>query len=199
MLKVKYNLSRNDFQTGYDMLHTVLQSCIKSDLPILAAQIRLYLAKIFIQTENYTKAVDHILIVLQRAKQYHLEALNVEAYITLADIQLNQGSMQKAKETLEKISPVALAETKLETKADLAMLQAKLSLNEEDKKKAIQYLQMAKSQLNELEDIEQLKSTVHLMALLYNDLNDLENRNKQAQYYKMLCKQQPPSTINLLS
>ena len=195
----------------------MIQVCDQRGDHILTAKLLLFAAKIHRAAGDATSALPHVLRCLSLCRDLNLRTMLCEAALALASLHLSMGSPKQALECIEKHMPHILENAAATVKADSYLIIAKCLLGnneaftseggEKGEKMEIE----SEAQLNStfpqsssnlvvknlLECLKHatpvnyrnaLREAHYLLARIYHEMGDTENRNASAAHFATLVE-----------
>ncbi|GFS38626.1 hypothetical protein Acr_00g0058640 [Actinidia rufa] len=185
-------LAANQFSQAAAVAHSLFCMCYKFNMQIENAMILLLLAEIHKRSGNAVLGIPYALASLSFCQSFNLDLLKASATLTLAELWLSLGS-KHAKRALTLIHcafPMILGHGGLELRARAFIAEAKCYLSNpsfsvfEDSQVVLDPLTQAAEELQYLEYHELAAEAFYLMAIIFDKLGQLEQREEAATSFK---------------
>lgn len=175
-----YYLEHNDEAQAEKYIKIAIEAYKKHPLEDIAAVYSLY-AKVQITQQNYTQAELMVKHAIELAQKYNQTALEVDAYITYAELLEKQGkhaaSIDMVKNAMSHADEVGLTSKDVNCNQIMARNLSKLGKNNE----ALTYLQQANKLLNEQANINMERVAYEQQVLHEIEQKELDAQLKQEQ------------------
>ncbi|PSS17623.1 Anaphase-promoting complex subunit like [Actinidia chinensis var. chinensis] len=185
-------LAANQFSQAAAVAHSLFCMCYKFNMQVENAMILLLLAEIHKRSGNAVLGIPYALASLSFCQSFNLDLLKASATLTLAELWLSLGS-KHAKRALTLIHcafPMILGHGGLELRARAFIAEAKCYLSNpsfsvfEDSQVVLDPLTQAAEELQYLEYHELAAEAFYLMAIIFDKLGQLEQREEAATSFK---------------
>ncbi|KAM7497686.1 hypothetical protein LguiA_022100 [Lonicera macranthoides] len=186
-------LAANQFSEAAAVAHSLFCMCFKFSLQVENATVLLLLAEIHKRSGNAVLGIPYALASLSFCQSFNLDLLKSSATLTLAELWLSLGSSH-AKRALTLIHgafPMILGHGGLELRARAYIAEAKCYLSDpsfsvsEDPEAVLDPLMQASEELEALEYHEMASEAYYLMAIVFDKLGRLEEREEAATSFKL--------------
>ncbi|EGC30511.1 hypothetical protein DICPUDRAFT_83564 [Dictyostelium purpureum] len=149
------------------------------------------LSKIYEHTPSPFSGLSDTLYALSVSNHYHLQQSIAESNIALIKIHINANRLPLAENLIQETLPFVVSNNNLYS--ELYILWSKCILS--SPAQALDYLSKSENLItlnntNENNNNNLLKEIYYLKSLIYNNLNDIGNRNLNAKKFKLFSKQQ---------
>jgi anaphase-promoting complex subunit 5 len=199
-------LAANQFSQAEAAAHSLFCMCYKFNLQVENATVLLLLAEIHKRSGNGVLGIPYTLASLSFCQAFNLDLLKSSATLTLAELWLSLGSdhAKRALTLLNSVFPVILGHGGLELRARAYVAQVKCYLSDptfsvfEDPEAVLDPLRQASEDLEALEYHEMAAEVFYLMAIVFNKLDRLDEREEAANSFKLhtLALQNPTEDEN---
>ncbi|XP_050381346.1 anaphase-promoting complex subunit 5 [Argentina anserina] len=185
-------LAANQFSEAAAVAHSLFCMCYKFNMQVENATVLLLLAEIHKKSGNAVLGLPYVLASLSFCQSFNLDLLKASATLTLAELWLALGS-DHAKRALSLIHgafPMLLGQGGLELRARAYIVEAKCYLADpsfsvhESPDVVLDPLKQASEELELLEYHELAAEAFYLMAIVYDKLERLEDREEAAASFK---------------
>ncbi|GAV64519.1 Apc5 domain-containing protein [Cephalotus follicularis] len=185
-------LAANQFSQAAAVAHSLFCMCYKFNLQVENATVLLLLADIHKKSGNAVLGLPYALASLSFCQSFNLDLLKASATLTLAELWLSLGS-KHAKRALALINgalPLILGHGGLELRARAYIAEAKCFLSDpsfsvaEQSNVVLDPLKQASDELQVLEYHELAAEAFYLMAIVFDKLGQLEQREEAAALFK---------------
>ncbi|CAL2248800.1 unnamed protein product [Prunus armeniaca] len=194
-------LAANQFSEAAAVAHSLFCMCYKFNMQVENASVLLLLAEIHKKSGNAVLGLPYALASLSFCQSFNLDLLKASATLTLAELWLSLGS-NHAKRALSLVHgafPMILGQGGLELRARAFIVEAKCYLSDpsfsvfEDSDVVLDPLRQASDELQLLEYHELAAEAFYLMAMVFDKLGRLEDREDAAASFKkhILALQNP--------
>ncbi|XP_077253394.1 anaphase-promoting complex subunit isoform X2 [Tasmannia lanceolata] len=185
-------LAANQFSQAAAEAHSLFCMCYKSNLQVENATVLLLLAEIHKKSGNAVLGLPYALASLSFCRSFNLDLLEASATLTLAELWLSLGSnhAKRASTLIHRTLPMILGHGGLELRARVNIAVAKCYLSDpsftvsEDPDNVLDPLRQAAEELQILEYHEMAAEAFYLMAIIFNTLGNLEEREEAAASFK---------------
>lgn len=175
-----------------EVAHSLFCTCYKFNLQVENATILLLLAEIHKKSGNATLGLPYALASILFCQSFNLDLLKVSATLTLAELWLSfgQSEAQRALSLLHGIFPMILGHGGLELRARAHIIEAKCHLSDasysvcQTPEAVLNPLKEACEELEHLEYHELAAEAYYLMAMVYDKLCNLQEREIAAASFK---------------
>lgn len=185
-------LAANQFSQAAEVAHSLFCTCYKFTKQVDKASVLLLLAEIHKKSGNAALGLPYALASILFCQSFNLDLLKASATLTLAELWLSHGpsEAQRALALLHGVFPMILGHGGLELCARAHITEAKCHLS--DPSYSVHHkpdlvlspLKEACKQLELLEYHELAAEAFYLMAMVYDKLGNLEEREKAAASFK---------------
>ncbi|XP_039140240.1 anaphase-promoting complex subunit 5 [Dioscorea cayenensis subsp. rotundata] len=181
-------LAADQFSQAAAVAHTLFCECYKFKMQVENATVLLLLAEIHKKSGNAVLGLPYALASLSFCQSFNLDLLESSATLTIAELWLSLGSIH-AKRALSLVCrtlPMILGHGGLELRARAHIAFAKCHLSDptfsisEDPSVVLDPLSQAAEELEILEYHKLSAEAFYLMAIVYDKLGQLENREDAA-------------------
>ncbi|XP_027368120.1 anaphase-promoting complex subunit 5 isoform X2 [Abrus precatorius] len=185
-------LAANQFREAASVAHSLFCTCYKYNLQVENASVLLLLAEIHKKSGNAVLGLPYALASLSFCLSFNLDLLKASATLTLAELWLSLGSSHatRALNLIHGAFPMILGHGGLELRSRAYIVEAKCYLCDsnfnvfEDYKIVIDSLRQASEELQLLEFHELAAEAFYLMAMVYDKLGQLEEREEAAASFR---------------
>ncbi|KAI4308123.1 hypothetical protein L6164_031229 [Bauhinia variegata] len=185
-------LAANQFREAAAVAHSLFCMCYKYNLQVQNASILLLLAEIHKKSGNAVLGLPYALASLSFCQSFNLDLLRASATLTLAELWLSLGSSHatRALNLIHGAFPMILGHGGLELRSRAYIAEAKCYLSDtnfkvsENFEVVIDSLRQASDELQLLEYHELAAEAFYLMAMVYDKLGQLEEREEAAASFK---------------
>ncbi|RZC73573.1 hypothetical protein C5167_049056 [Papaver somniferum] len=185
-------LAANQFSQAAAIAHSLFCTCYKFNLQVENATCLLMLADIHKKSGNAVLGLPYALASLSFCQSFNLDLLEASATLTLADLWLSLGSnhAKRALTLIHRALPMILGNGGLELRARANIAVVKCYLSDpsfsvsEDSEMVLDSLKQAAEELQILEYNEMAAEAFYLMAMVYDKLGQLEEREEAASSFK---------------
>ncbi|XP_031119783.1 anaphase-promoting complex subunit 5 [Ipomoea triloba] len=194
-------LAANQFSQAAAVAHILFCMCYKFSLQVENANILLLLAEIHKKSGNAVLGIPYALASLSFCQSFNLDLLKASATLTLAELWLSLGSShaKRALALIHSAFPILLGHGGLELRARAFITEAKCYLADssfsvyEEPENVLQPLRQALEDLEHLEYHELAAEAFYLMAVVYDKLGMVNEREEAASSFKehILALEQP--------
>eukprot|EP00039_Didymoeca_costata_P002548 m.60958 g.60958 ORF g.60958 m.60958 type:complete len:718 (-) comp11367_c0_seq1:25-2178(-) len=146
-------------------------------------RLQLMEAEIHHQTGNHFMALQIILKCIAKSNHYHVAVLRAHSLVLLADIQLAISMNEQAEKAINEALPTILAHGSCETRGLARLVYGKSLVACGSQHKAIRSFEAARIQFAKVGAKKLERQALYCMGLLYNQENDIVNRDKCAQQF----------------
>lgn len=185
-------LAANQFSEAAAVAHSLFCMCYKFNLQVENATVLLLLAEIHKRSGNAVLGIPYALASLSFCQLFNLDLLKASATLTLAELWLSLGS-NHAKRALTLIHgalPIILGHGGLELRGRAYIAEAKCYLSDpsfpvfDDSEAVLDPLRQASEEFEVLEYHELAAEAFYLMAIVFDKLEQLEEREEAAASFK---------------
>ncbi|GAU12320.1 hypothetical protein TSUD_252710 [Trifolium subterraneum] len=181
-------LAAKQFREAASVAHSLFCMCYKYNLQVENASVLLLLAEIHKKSGNAVLGIPYALASLSFCISFNLDLLKASATLTLAELWLSLGSSHatRALNLVHGAFPIILGHGGLELRSRAYIVEAKCYLSDtnfnvfEDYNLVIDSLRQASEELRLLEYHELAAEAFYLMAMVYDKLGQLEEREEAA-------------------
>ncbi|XP_022142793.1 anaphase-promoting complex subunit 5 [Momordica charantia] len=185
-------LSANQFSEAAHVAHSLFCMCYKYNLQVQNASVLLLLAEIHKKSGNAVLGLPYALASLSFCQSFNLDLLKASATLTIAELWLSLGPShsKRALNLLHGAFPMILGHGGLELRARAFIAEAKCYLCSprfsvsEDPEVVLDPLKQASEELQLLEYHEMAAEAFYLMAMVFDKLGRLEEREEAAASFK---------------
>ncbi|KAK6915189.1 Anaphase-promoting complex subunit 5 domain [Dillenia turbinata] len=185
-------LAAKQFSQAATVAHSLFCNCYKFNLQVENATVLLLLAEIHKKSGNAVLGLPYALASLSFCQSFNLDLLKASATLVLAELWLSMGS-NHAKRALSLIHgalPMLLGQGGLELRARSRIAEAKCYLSDpdfsvyEEPELVLDALKQASEELQVLEYHELAAEAFYLLAIVYDKLRRLKEREDAAASFK---------------
>ncbi|KAL5125768.1 Anaphase-promoting complex subunit 5 [Glycine soja] len=181
-------LAANQFREAAAVAHSLFCMCYKYNLQVENASVLLLLAEIHKKSGNAHLGLPYALASLSFCLSFNLDLLKASATLTLAELWLSLGSSHatRALNLIHGVFPMILGHGGLELRSRAYIVEAKCYLCDsnfnvfENYEIVVDSLSQASEELQLLEFHELASEAFYLMAMVYDKLRQLEEREEAA-------------------
>ncbi|CBI33832.3 hypothetical protein VitviT2T_002491 [Vitis vinifera] len=181
-------LAANQFGQAAAVAHSLFCMCYKFNLQVENATVLLLLAEIHKKSGNAVLGLPYALASLSFCQSFNLDLLKASATLTLAELWLSLGSnhVERASILVQGALPMILGHGGLELHARAYIAEAKCYLSNpsfsvfENSEVVLDPLRQATEELEVLEYHELAAEAFYLMAMVFDKLGQLEEREEAA-------------------
>ncbi|KHN38338.1 Anaphase-promoting complex subunit 5 [Glycine soja] len=181
-------LAANQFREAAAVAHSLFCMCYKYNLQVENASVLLLLAEIHKKSGNAHLGLPYALASLSFCLSFNLDLLKASATLTLAELWLSPGSSHatRALNLIHGVFPMILGHGGLELRSRAYIVEAKCYLCDsnfnvfENYEIVVDSLSQASEELQLLEFHELASEAFYLMAMVYDKLGQLEEREEAA-------------------
>ncbi|XP_020554997.1 anaphase-promoting complex subunit 5 [Sesamum indicum] len=185
-------LSANQYSQAAAVAHSLFCTCYKFNLQVKNATVLLLLAEIYKRSGNAVLGIPYALACISFCQSFNLDLLKASATLTLAELWLSLGSnhAKKALALLHSSFPVLLGHGGLELRSRAFITEAKCYLADpsfsvsDSPEMVLEPLRQASEELQLLEYNELAAEAFYLMAIVYNKLGQLDEREEAASSFR---------------
>ncbi|KAK7320428.1 hypothetical protein VNO77_29885 [Canavalia gladiata] len=185
-------LAANQFREAAAVAHSLFCMCYKYNLQVENASVLLLLAEIHKKSGNAVLGLPYALASLSFCLSFNLDLLKASATLTLAELWLSLGSSHatRALNLIHGAFPMILGHGGLELRSRAYIVEAKCYLSDsnfnvfEDYEIVIDSLRQASEELQLLEFHELAAEAFYLMAMVFDKLGQLEEREEAATSFR---------------
>ncbi|KAL0305342.1 UNVERIFIED_CONTAM: Anaphase-promoting complex subunit [Sesamum calycinum] len=185
-------LSANQYSQAAAVAHSLFCTCYKFNLQVKNATVLLLLAEIHKRTGNAVLGIPYALACISFCQSFNLDLLKASGTLTLAELWLSLGSnhAKKALALLHSSFPVLLGHGGLELRSRAFITEAKCYLADpsfsvsDNPEMVLEPLRQASEELQLLEYNELAAEAFYLMAIVYNKLGQLDEREEAASSFR---------------
>ncbi|KAK8953711.1 Anaphase-promoting complex subunit 5 [Platanthera guangdongensis] len=185
-------LAEKQYSKAASVAHSLFCLCYKFNMQVENATVLLLLAEIHAKSDNIVLALRYVLASLSFCHSFNLDLLKASATLTLVELWLSLGSnhAKRALSLLHGVLPMILGHGGLQLRARANITLAKCHLSDpnylmsEDPHIVLDPLNQAAEELQILEYHEMAAEAFYLIALIYNQLGQVEEREKAAFSFK---------------
>ncbi|KAE8654930.1 Anaphase-promoting complex subunit 5 [Hibiscus syriacus] len=185
-------LAAKQFRQAAAVAHSLFCMCYKFNLQVESATVLLLLAEIHMKSGNAVAGLPYALASLSYCQSFNLDLLRASATLTLAELWLSLGSnhTKTALTLLHGAFPMILGHGGLELCARAYITEAKCYLSDpsfsvsDNPELVLDPLRQAADELQALEYHELMAEAFYLMAIVYDKLGQLEQREEAASSFK---------------
>ncbi|KAM1461736.1 hypothetical protein ACFXTO_046878 [Malus domestica] len=190
--KARTLLAANQFSEAAAVAHSLFCMCYKFNMQVENASVLLLLAEIHKKSGNAVLGLPYALASLSFCQSFNLDLLKASATLTLAELWLSLGSSH-AKRALSLVHgafPMILGQGGLELRARAFIVEAKCYLSDpsfsisESSDDVLDPLRQASDELQLLEYHELAAEAFYLMAMVFDKLKRVEDREDAAASFK---------------
>lgn len=181
-------LAANQFGQAAAVAHSLFCMCYKFNLQVENATVLLLLAEIHKKSGNAVLGLPYALASLSFCQSFNLDLLKASATLTLAELWLSLGSnhAERASILIQGALPMILGHGGLELRSRAYIAEAKCYLSNpsfsvfENSEVVLDSLRQATEELEILEYHELAAEAFYLMAMVFDKLGQLEEREEAA-------------------
>ncbi|CAN7039364.1 unnamed protein product [Brassica oleracea var. botrytis] len=185
-------LAAKQYSQAANVAHSLFCTCHKFNLQIEKASVLLLLAEIHKKSGNAVLGLPYALASISFCQSFNLDLLKASATLTLAELWLGLGSnhAKRALDLLHGAFPMILGHGGLELRARAYIFEANCYLSDPsfsvstDSDTVLDSLRQASDELQALEYHELAAEAFYLMAMVYDKLGRLEEREEAATLFK---------------
>ncbi|EOA36043.1 hypothetical protein CARUB_v10008254mg [Capsella rubella] len=185
-------LAAKQYSQAANVAHSLFCTCHKFNLQIEKASVLLLLAEIHKKSGNAVLGLPYALASISFCQSFNLDLLNASATLTLAELWLGLGSnhAKRALDLLHGAFPMILGHGGLELRARAYIFEANCYLSDPsysvstDSDTILDSLRQASDELQDLEFHELAAEASYLMAMVYDKLGRVEEREDAAALFK---------------
>ncbi|KAH0876774.1 hypothetical protein HID58_064168 [Brassica napus] len=182
-------LAAKQYSQAANVAHSLFCTCHKFNLQIEKASVLLLLAEIHKKSGNAVLGLPYALASISFCQSFNLDLLKASATLTLAELWLGLGSnhAKRALDLLHGAFPMILGHGGLELRARAYIFEANCYLSDpsfSDSDTVLDSLRQASDELQALEYHELAAEAFYLMAMVYDKLGRLEEREEAATLFK---------------
>ncbi|KFK42976.1 hypothetical protein AALP_AA1G063600 [Arabis alpina] len=185
-------LAAKQYSQAANVAHSLFCTCHKFNLQIEKASVLLVLADIHKKSGNAVLGLPYALASISFCQSFNLDLLKASATLTLAELWLGLGSnhAKRALDLLHGAFPMILGHGGLELRARAYIFEANCYLSDPsfsvstDSDTVLDSLRQASDELQALEYHELAAEALYLMAMVYDKLGQLDEREEAAALFK---------------
>nr|XP_018472535.1 PREDICTED: anaphase-promoting complex subunit 5 isoform X2 [Raphanus sativus] len=182
-------LAAKQYSQAAKVAHSLFCTCHKFSLQIEKASVLLLLAEIHKKSGNAVLGLPYALASISFCQSFNLDLLKASATLTLAELWLGLGSnhAKRALDLLHGAFPMILGHGGLELRARAYIFEANCYLSNpsfSDSDTVLDSLRQASDELQALEYHELAAEALYLMAMVYDKLGQIEEREEAATMFK---------------
>ncbi|XP_010475395.1 PREDICTED: anaphase-promoting complex subunit 5 isoform X2 [Camelina sativa] len=185
-------LAAKQYSQAANVGHSLFCTCHKFNLQIEKASVLLLLAEIHKKSGNSVLGLPYALASISFCQSFNLDLLRASATLTLAELWLGLGSnhAKRALDLLHGAFPMILGHGGLELRARAYIFEANCYLSDPsfsvstDSDTVLDSLRQASDELESLEYHELAAEASYLMAMVYDKLGRVEEREEAASLFK---------------
>ncbi|KAG7596071.1 Anaphase-promoting complex subunit 5 [Arabidopsis thaliana] len=185
-------LAAKQYSQAANVAHSLFCTCHKFNLQIEKASVLLLLAEIHKKSGNAVLGLPYALASISFCQSFNLDLLKASATLTLAELWLGLGSnhTKRALDLLHGAFPMILGHGGLELRARAYIFEANCYLSDPsssvstDSDTVLDSLRQASDELQALEYHELAAEASYLMAMVYDKLGRLDEREEAASLFK---------------
>ncbi|VYS45215.1 unnamed protein product [Arabidopsis thaliana] len=185
-------LAAKQYSQAANVAHSLFCTCHKFNLQIEKASVLLLLAEIHKKSGNAVLGLPYALASISFCQSFNLDLLKASATLTLAELWLGLGSnhTKRALDLLHGAFPMILGHGGLELRARAYIFEANCYLSDPsssvstDSDTVLDSLRQASDELQALEYHELAAEASYLMAMVYDKLGRLDEREDAASLFK---------------
>ncbi|KDO51872.1 hypothetical protein CISIN_1g002424mg [Citrus sinensis] len=185
-------LAANQFSEAAAVAHSLFCMCYKFNLQVENASVLLLLAEIHKKSGNAVLGIPYALASLSFCQLLNLDLLKASATLTLAELWLSFGPnhAKMASNLIQQALPLILGHGGLELRARAFIAEAKCLLSDpsfsvsQNPEAVLDPLRQASEELQVLEDHELAAEAFYLIAIVFDKLGRLAEREEAAALFK---------------
>ncbi|KAG8387149.1 hypothetical protein BUALT_Bualt03G0223200 [Buddleja alternifolia] len=185
-------LAANQYSQAAIVAHSLFCTCYKFNMQVKNATVLLLLAEIHKRSGNAVLGIPYALASLSFCQSFNLDLLKASATLILAELWLSLGSnhANKALALLHGSFPMLLGHGGLELRCRAFITEAKCYLADQsfsvsdNPEMVLEPLRQASEELQLLEYHELAAEAFYLMAIVYDKLGQLDDREEAASSFK---------------
>ncbi|KAL8031163.1 hypothetical protein ABFX02_13G007300 [Erythranthe guttata] len=185
-------LAANQYTQAAAVAHSLFCTCYKFNMQVKNATVLLLLAEIHKRSGNAVSGIPYALAGLSFCQSFNLDLLKASATLILAELWLSLGSnhAKKALALLHSSFPMLLGHGGLELRSRAFITEAKCYLADptfsvsDNPEMVLEPLRQASEELQLLECHELASEAFYLMAIVYDKLGQLDEREEAAYSFK---------------
>ncbi|XP_065850571.1 anaphase-promoting complex subunit 5 isoform X2 [Euphorbia lathyris] len=185
-------LAAKQYSEAAAVAHSLFCMCYKFNMQVENATVLLLLAEIHKKSGNAVLGLPYALASLSFCQSFNLDLLKASATLTLAELWLLQGSnhAKRALVLVHGVLPMVLGNGGLELRARAHIAEAKCYLSDpsysvsKDPEVVLDPLKQASDELQILEYHELAAETFYLMAIVFDKLGKINEREEAAASFK---------------
>ncbi|KAL7086546.1 hypothetical protein ACP275_13G008200 [Erythranthe tilingii] len=185
-------LAANQYTQAAAVAHSLFCTCYKFNMQVKNATVLLLLAEIHKRSGNAVSGIPYALASLSFCQSFNLDLLKASATLILAELWLSLGSnhAKKALALLHSSFPMLLGHGGLELRSRAFITEAKCYLADpsfsvsDNPETVLEPLRQASEELQLLECHELASEAFYLMAIVYDKLGQLDEREEAAYSFK---------------
>ncbi|CAI0544075.1 unnamed protein product [Linum tenue] len=185
-------LAAKQYRQASEVAQSLFCLCYQFNMQVENASVLLLLAEIHKKSGNAVLGLPYALASLSFCQSFNLDLLEASAKVTLAELWLSLGTnhAKRALTLLHGAFPMVLGHGGLELRARARLIEAQCYLCEpnysvvEDSEIVLDALKQASDEFEVLEYHEMAAEAFYLMAMVYNKLGQLEEREEASDSFK---------------
>ncbi|KAI3457686.1 hypothetical protein Pfo_014349 [Paulownia fortunei] len=185
-------LAANQYSQAAAVAHSLFCTCYKFNMQVKNATVLLLLAEIHKRSGNAVLGIPYALASLSFCQSFNLDLLKASATLILAELWLSLGSnhAKKALALLHSSFPMLLGHGGLELQSRAFITEAKCYLVDpsfsvsDNPEMVLEPLRQASEELQLLEYHELASEAFYLMAIVYDKLGQLDDREEAASSFR---------------
>uniref|UniRef100_A0A7N0RJI6 Anaphase-promoting complex subunit 5 n=1 Tax=Kalanchoe fedtschenkoi TaxID=63787 RepID=A0A7N0RJI6_KALFE len=185
-------LAANQFNQAAEVAHSVFCMCYKFSMQVENATVLLLLAEIHKKSGNAVLGLSYALASLSFCQSFNLDLLRASAMLTLSELWFALGTdhAKRALKLLHEALPMIFGHGGLQLCARARIVEAKCVLSDpsfsvsDDPDAVLELLIQASEDLEVLEYHEMAAEAFYLMAIVYDKLNLLDEREKASASFR---------------
>ncbi|KAL7128634.1 hypothetical protein ABFS83_13G007500 [Erythranthe nasuta] len=185
-------LAANQYTQAAAVAHSLFCTCYKFNMQVKNATVLLLLAEIHKRSGNAVSGIPYALASLSFCQSFNLDLLKASATLILAELWLSLGSnhAKKALALLHSSFPMLLGHGGLELRSRAFITEAKCYLADptfsvsDNPEMVLEPLRQASEELQLLECHELASEAFYLMAIVYDKMGQLDEREEAAYSFK---------------
>ncbi|CAA7026406.1 unnamed protein product [Microthlaspi erraticum] len=185
-------LAAKQYSQAANVAHSLFCTCHKYNMQIEKASVLLLLAEIHKKSGNAVLGLPYALASISFCQSFNLDLLKASATLTLAELWLGLGSnhSKRALDLLHGAFPMILGHGGLELRARAYIFEANCYLSDPsfsvstDSETVLDSLRQASDELQALEYHELAAEALYLMAMVYDKLGQIEEREEASAMFK---------------